>query len=222
MAGGTWLKVMIERTTGIILRLYSLTETSLIIHWITSDFGRLVTVAKGARRLKSNFHGKLDLYYEADMSFARSRRSEIHTLREVGLLDAHPHLRRQLGFLQQVAYCAALIELTTETETPISGHYTLLRDFVKCLSGHTPRPEAVLAFEFRLLEEAGQSPEIETLPLNAETREMASKLAYGSWPEIFEMKVAPAQRQDIIRYLHGFMIYHLGKIPSGRHAALEV
>lgn len=213
---------MVERTTGIILRLYSLTETSLIIHWLTSDFGRLVTVAKGARRLKSTFHGKLDLYYEIDLSFARSRRSEIHTLREAGLIDAHPHLRRHLGFLQQVAYCAALIELATETETPIPGFYDLMRDFLKGLCGQVPRPEAVLAFELKLLEETGQAPNPDSIPFKAEVKQAIGQLSHGSWPEIFIMPIAPASRQEIIRYLHGFMIYHLGKIPSGRHAALEV
>ena len=67
---------MDERATGIILRTRLLTDTSLIVHWLTPDLGRLATVAKGARRPKSPFRGKLDLFYEADFSFARSRRSE--------------------------------------------------------------------------------------------------------------------------------------------------
>ena len=46
-----------ERATGIVLRTYPLTETSLIIHWLTAELGRLATVAKGARRPKSPFRG---------------------------------------------------------------------------------------------------------------------------------------------------------------------
>ena len=42
---------MDERTSGIILRTRPLTETSLIVQWITPDLGRVATVAKGARRL---------------------------------------------------------------------------------------------------------------------------------------------------------------------------
>ena len=51
---------MDERTTGIILRVFPLTETSVVVHWFTSDKGRIATVAKGARRPKSNFQGKLE------------------------------------------------------------------------------------------------------------------------------------------------------------------
>ena len=46
---------MTENATGIILRTRPLTETSLIVHWLTPELGRLATVAKGARRHKSLF-----------------------------------------------------------------------------------------------------------------------------------------------------------------------
>ncbi|MCX6892658.1 MAG: recombination protein O N-terminal domain-containing protein, partial [Verrucomicrobia bacterium] len=57
---------MIETATGVVLRTRRLTETSLIIHWLTPGLGRLATVAKGALRPKSPFRGKLDLFYRAD------------------------------------------------------------------------------------------------------------------------------------------------------------
>src|SRR5438445_6488303 len=112
---------MTESTTGLILRTYPLTETSLIVHWLTPDAGRISTVAKGARRPKSPFRGKLDLFYLADFSFTRSRRSDLHALREVSLRERHGILRQDLGYLQQASYCAALIQQTTETETPLPG-----------------------------------------------------------------------------------------------------
>src|SRR6267142_5763160 len=103
---------MSENATGIILRTRPLTETSLIVHWLTPDLGRLATVAKGARRPKSPFRGKLDLFYEADFSFARSRKSELHTLREVVLRETHAQLREDLRWIQQASYGAGFIEQT--------------------------------------------------------------------------------------------------------------
>src|SRR6185503_3997871 len=95
---------MDERTVGLILRTRPLTETSLIVQWLTRDLGRISTVAKGARRTKSPFHGKLDLFYLADLSFQRSRRSELHALREVSVQDFHAPLRQNVNYLQQAAY----------------------------------------------------------------------------------------------------------------------
>src|ERR1041385_483360 len=64
---------MEERTTGIILRTRPLTETSLIVQWLTPDLGRIATIAKGARRPKSPFRGQLDLFYQAGFRFRRTR-----------------------------------------------------------------------------------------------------------------------------------------------------
>src|SRR5712672_1023916 len=117
---------MIESATGLVVRTRLLTETSLIVHWLTPELGRLATVAKGARRPKSPFHGKLDLFYLADFSFNRSRRSELHLLREVSLRETHSALRQDMGHLRQASYCAALVEQTTETETPLPAVFALV------------------------------------------------------------------------------------------------
>ena len=122
---------MTETSTGLILRTRPLTDTSLIVHWLTPDFGRLATVAKGARRPKSPFAGKLDLFYLADFSFQRSRRSELHQLREVSLRETHAAIRQELEYLQQASYCAALIEQTTEMETPLPEIYSLMTGFLE-------------------------------------------------------------------------------------------
>src|SRR6202012_3945560 len=100
---------MTESTNGLILRTRPLTETSLIVHWLTPDLGRLATVAKGARRPKSPFAGKLDLFYAADFSFNRSRRSELHTLREASVKEMHGAIRQDFVKLQQAGYAAAFI-----------------------------------------------------------------------------------------------------------------
>jgi hypothetical protein len=34
------------------------------------------------------------------------------------------------------------------------------------------------------------------------------------------LSLPPAQAIELGRFLHGFLIYHLGKIPKGREAAL--
>src|SRR5437868_2173038 len=131
---------MTESSPGLILRTRPLTDTSLIVHWLTPEFGRLATVAKGARRPKSPFAGKLDIFYEADFSFQRSRRSELHALREVSLRETHTSLRRDLEKLQEISYCAALIEQTTEADTPVPEIHELMTGFLKRLSKHPAEP----------------------------------------------------------------------------------
>lgn len=207
---------MIESATGIILRTRPLTETSLIVNWLTAEQGRISTVAKGARRPKSTFAGKLDLFYEADFSFTRSKRSELHALREVSLKETHAPLRQELGWLQQASYATALIEQATERDTPLPGIHELLHGLLAHLPQQPPQPRTIYAFELKLLEELGLHPETEDTKLTPATAELLTALTQSNWSELASLSATAAQAKELRQFLHGFLIYHLGKIPKGR------
>jgi DNA repair protein RecO (recombination protein O) len=211
---------MIESTTGLILRTCLLTETSLIVHWLTPDLGRVATVAKGARRPKSPFQGKLDLFYAADFSFTRSRRSDLHALREVRLLETHGTIREELGRLRQAGYAVAFIEQVTETDTPLAGIYALFREFLACLCEVKPVPQIIFTFELKLLRELGQSPDTGGSNLAAGTKKIAAAMTQNDWAASRRLKLTEAQILELRQFLHGFLIFHLERLPRGRAAAL--
>jgi DNA repair protein RecO (recombination protein O) len=210
---------MTESATGIILRTQPLTETSVIVNWLTPNFGRIATVAKGARRPKSPFLGKVDLFYEADFSFNRARRGDLHILREVSLRKANGALREDMLKLRQAAYAAAFIVQTTETETPLSNIYILLGQFLESLGGHEPLPQTVFAFELKMLRELGQEPDWSEADLAAGTKKIASALIERDFASVFGLKLADSQSSELRQFLHGFIIFHLGKVPRGRAQA---
>jgi DNA repair protein RecO (recombination protein O) len=209
---------MIETATGIILRTRPLTDTSLIIHWLTPELGRLATVAKGARRAKSPFAGKLDLFYLADFSFQRSRHSELHNLREVSLKETHAGLRKELGYLEQASYCTALVEQTTEMETPLPEIFELMSGFLKSLPQHAPSPQMLFGFEIKLLSEQGLQPDLENDRMAADLKQILRMLLVSDWDAMAKLKLTPQQVTGLRQFLHGFLIYHLGKIPHNRPA----
>jgi len=212
---------MVESATGLVLRTRPLTETSLIVHWLTPQFGRLATVAKGARRPKSPFRGKLDLFYLANFSFSRSRISELHNLREISVLQTHEFLRRELTYLQQASYCVRLIEQATETETPLGSLFQLCRDLLEALPEHPPRPQVVFAFELKLLVELGLDPDLSQVQLSGGAIALIRNLQRAEWPGIARLHLSADQVKELRQFLHGFLIYHLGRIPKGRDSALE-
>jgi DNA repair protein RecO (recombination protein O) len=207
---------MTESAIGLVLRTRPFTETSLIVNWLTAEQGRVSTVAKGARRPKSPFTGKLDLFYLAEFSFARSRRSELHTLREVSLRETHSLLRTELGYLQQAAYCAALIEIATEIDTPLPAVFALMRGLLEHLPQQAPLPQTTFAFELKLLNELGLGPDFAEAELTPGSRQIAQLLLNGDWRASSRLKLSDAQVAELRRFLHGFLIFHLGKIPKGR------
>ncbi len=212
---------MIENATGLVLRTRPLTETSLIVEWLTPEFGRLATVAKGARRPNSPFRAKLDLGYVAELSFSRSRRSELHTLREVKVRDTHRALRQEIGYLQQASYCTRLLEQATETETPLPAIYKLMLGMLDSLPAQPPRPQTVFAFELKLLDELGLAPDLDKTHLSPGAREVVRVLTEGDWALLGTLQLNERQSLELQRFLQGFLIYHLGKIPPGRDAALH-
>jgi len=211
---------VIASTTGFILRTRPLTDTSLIVHWLTPDLGRVATVAKGARRPKSPFAGKLDLFYRCDLSFSRSRSSDLHTLREVSLRETHSALRRNLASLQQAAYAVALLEQTTETETPLPGLYPLFNDWLQHLASAPPAPHLIFGLELKFLHELGLAPDLETARLSPGARVIAQRLAALDWASGARCLPSHAQTTELRQFLHGYLIYHLEKLPRGRDSAL--
>jgi DNA repair protein RecO (recombination protein O) len=211
---------MIESVTGLVFRTRLLTETSLIIQWLTPQLGRVATVAKGARRVKSPFHGKLDLFYLADFSFSRSARSELHTLREVSLRETHSRLRQDLHLLQQASYCATLVERATETETPLPHVFDLMLGLLRHLLAESAQPQTVFAFELKLLAELGLEPDLSQSRLSPSTRQLVKAFTTGDWPVVARLKPSPVQVTELRQFLHGYLEYHVGRVLKGRAGAL--
>ncbi len=211
---------MIERATGLILRTRRLTETSLIVHWLTPDLGRLATVAKGALRPKSPFGGKLDLFYEAEFTFSRSRRSDLHTLREVTLRRTHPSLRHDLARLRIAACATRWIELATETETPVPEIAALMNHLLEHLDTRPATAALLFAFELALLTISGLRPASAPAALSPGTRKALPLLGETDWATLDHLKLSVAQVRELDRYLQPLLLDAWRVLPSGRAAAL--
>ena len=211
----------IEAASGLILRTRLLTETSLILHWLTPELGRIATVAKGARRAKSPFAGKLDIFYAAEFSFSRSRSSDLHNLREVKLHQTHGAIREDMLKLQQAAYVAIFLEQATETETPLPEIFELVRGFLKFLCEQKTSPQNVFAIELKLLHELGLAPDPVDTRLTPGAKKIATALLTTDWNNILRLQLSRAQEVELGEWLHDYLITHLGRLPRGRAVAVS-
>ena len=144
-----------ESTHAILLRKRKLSDTSLIISWCSKSLGCVQTVAKGARGAKSPFAGKLDLFYEAEIQIARSRKSNLHTLREVALTNTFAGIRESYPRMQAASYFVELIEISTESDHDEPELFALLQRAFGYLSTNAPTLRAVAHFEMELARIAG-------------------------------------------------------------------
>jgi DNA repair protein RecO (recombination protein O) len=190
-----------ERATGIVLRTRPLTETSLIVQWLTAEAGRISTVAKGARRPKSPFVGKLDLYYEADFSFQRARKSSLHTLREINLRETHSNLRTDFVALEQAARAGRRIERTTEEDVAIPDVFALFHGFLNELAMPPLEASLLLAFEVKLLDALGFAPALEGSSLPIGSCRALEQLRAVDWPTVRRVKLSASQKIEIETFL---------------------
>ncbi len=144
-----------QSTAAILLRKRNFSDTSLIVSWCTESLGCIQTVAKGARRTRTPFAGKLDLFFETEISIIPSRKSTLHTLAEVVLKNPFAGIRQNYLRTQVAAYFVELIETCTERNHREPELFHLLRRAFGYLDANDPSPRAVGHFETELARIAG-------------------------------------------------------------------
>jgi DNA repair protein RecO (recombination protein O) len=140
----------VQSSAAILLRKRKFNDTSLIVSWCTESLGCIQTVAKGARRAKTPFAGKLDLFFEAEISVVPSRKSTLHTLTEVVLKNPFAGIRQNYIRTQAAAYFVELIEICTERDHHEPELFELLRRAFGYLDRNDPTLRAVSHFETEL------------------------------------------------------------------------
>jgi DNA repair protein RecO (recombination protein O) len=201
-----------ERAEGIVLRRQPVTESSLLVTWYTREFGKLKTLAKGARRAKGPFQGKIDLFYRDEIVFLRSKRSDLHLLHDCYLEDAHVRLRKSVESLTASSYVCELVELATEGEDPNDGIYELLAMILKALEA---RHDGVLLiwFELRLLAAAGWKPK---WGATTGVNRVLQSIAGASLEGIGRVRLGDEQLAASREIVWQFWDTHLGRAPRTR------
>ena len=137
-------------TQAILIRKTRMTESSLIVTWLSPEQGRFKTVAKGVLRPKNRLGGVLDLFHLCEIQFQPARSGDLHILKEAQLLQSFPQLRTEFTRVSLAAYAVELIERCTETQTPVPEVYDLLERALGFLNIHRASQKALRHFEAEL------------------------------------------------------------------------
>jgi DNA repair protein RecO (recombination protein O) len=145
----------VKTTAAILLRKRKFSDTSLIVSWCTESLGCIQTMARGARRSKSPFAGRVDLFFEAEIQIVPARKSSLHTLTEVTLRRTFPGIRQSYLRTRAAAYFVELTELCTERDHGEPDLFALLRRAFAYLDANDPNLRAISHFETELARIAG-------------------------------------------------------------------
>jgi DNA repair protein RecO (recombination protein O) len=185
-----------EKAQGLVLRTTDWSETSRIATVWTREFGKVRVLAKGGRRLKSNFENALDLLTLCRIVFLRKSSSSLDLLTEAQVIERFPRLRSDLPALYAAYYIAELLSDWTEDYDPhpllFDEALAALRSFGQAESLAQITGPRLVRFELVLLRELGYTPALTSCAVcgrempppsgNSKNQEPNSKTAeVGSW-----------------------------------------
>jgi DNA repair protein RecO (recombination protein O) len=149
------------KTEAIVLRGIRYGEADRVLHLYTPERGRVSAIAKGVRRAKSRFGGRLEPFFRLNLVLYEGR-SDLLTVTSAETIAGHPRLREHGAAIDGAARaCDAVSRLFGDGE-PHPGVYHLLSNQLALLDREPPRASRAnaLAFRLKLLLAAGFAPHL--------------------------------------------------------------
>lgn len=153
-------------TAAVVLRSFAFGEADRVLHLYTADQGRIGAVAKGVRKTKSRFGGRLEPFSHVELVLHRGR-GELRTVTGASLVRSHDRIRSDgqrlcVGMIG----LEAMLRLFTEEERNDRAFLALTRfldvlDTAPLRPGGRPALEpVVLSFQLKLLWLSGFLPHL--------------------------------------------------------------
>ena len=149
------------KTEAIVLRSIRYAEADRILHVYTPGHGRLSAIAKGVRRAKSRFGGRLEPYFRVELMLHEGR-GDLHTVTGAATVAPYARLRGDARALDGAARaCDAVNRLFGDGE-PHPGVFHLLANELALLDADpvAATQSNALAFRLKLLLAAGFAPQL--------------------------------------------------------------
>jgi DNA repair protein RecO (recombination protein O) len=155
------------KTEAVVLRSFRLGEADRVLHLYTREQGRVGAVAKGIRKTKSRFGGRLEPFSQVEVLLHRGS-GELQTVTGASLVASHRQIREEPYRLRVgLIGLEAMLRLFPEQEANERAFVALAR-FLDALAVAPARPARpavdpiVLSFQLKLLWISGYLPHLDS------------------------------------------------------------
>ncbi|MCP3939398.1 MAG: DNA repair protein RecO [Actinomycetia bacterium] len=146
------------RDRGIVLRTYKLGEADRIVSIITEERGKVRAVAKGVRKTKSRFGGRLEPTGHLALQLYEGRELDIVT--QVESIQAYRHIREDLDRLSKAIVLLEAVDHLAHEGSPAPHLYRMLAGALAELD-RSDSAMLVPAFLLKLLAAEGFGPDLD-------------------------------------------------------------
>jgi len=149
------------KTEAVVLRSIRYGEADRVLHLYTPHRGRIGAIAKGVRRARSRFGGRLEPFFRLRLVLYEGR-GDLLTVTSAETVSPYAHLRDDAGALDAAARACDAVARLFETGDPHPEVFNLLCNELTLLDeGATHATHAnALAFRLKLLVAAGLTPQL--------------------------------------------------------------
>jgi DNA repair protein RecO (recombination protein O) len=152
------------KTEAIVLRSIRFGEADRVLHLYTPGRGRISAIAKGVRKTKSRFGGRLEPFFRLNLLLYESRppRSDLMTVTGAETVAGFPRLREDARSLDGAARACEAVSRVFDDGDPHEGVFHLLANQLALLDADPARATRAnaLAFRLKLLLAAGFAPHL--------------------------------------------------------------
>jgi DNA repair protein RecO (recombination protein O) len=151
------------KTEAVVLRSMRYGEADRILHLYTPHRGRVSAIAKGVRRARSRFGGRLEPFFRLHIELHEGR-GELLTVTGAQTIDGYARLRGDARALDAAARACDAVGRLFETSEPHPGVFNLLCRQLVLLDERAGEVGSgrggALAFRLKLLLAAGLAPQL--------------------------------------------------------------
>ncbi len=149
------------KTEAVVLRSMRFGEADRILHLYTPHRGRAGAIAKGVRRARSRFGGRLEPYFRLHLVLYDGK-SDLMTVTSAETISGHPRLREHAAALDSAARACDAVSRLFATPEPHPGVFALLCNELALLDAQPAKATHAnqLAFRLKLLLAAGLAPQL--------------------------------------------------------------
>lgn len=144
---------------GIVLRSYPFGEADRVVVLLSPNRGKIRTVAKGVRKTKSRFGGRLETFCHVDLVLYEGR--NLDTITSASLIEAFQGLRVDLD---RVVAAGTLVEVVDavagENESELRL-FLLLQRGLRALDAGPAHPDFVTSFLLKAVATIGMAPALD-------------------------------------------------------------
>jgi len=129
---------------GIVLRSFPFGEADRVVVLLSPNRGKIRAVAKGVRKTKSRFGGRLEPFTHVDLVLYEGR--NLDTITQAEAIEAFPRLRQDFDKVMAATVMVEILDVASQPDEASHRAFLLLQRSLRALESGPTHPDFVTSF----------------------------------------------------------------------------